>query len=564
MEIIIDGKKLKVKAGITILEAATKAGIKIPTLCYHPDLKPEGRCGICIVEANGKIMTSCNNKIQDGMIIQTNTENIRKQRKINSQLIGCNFEKEEEFRKWLALEELPDIDELKFKSKPSELIDETCNDIVMDFTKCIMCGRCVQKCRDLQTVNAICYSKRANGTIVGKSLGKKLIDTTCVGCGQCSLVCPTGAIKEKEYIEDIKKLLKDKTKHVIAQTAPSIRVAIGEEFGMPAGSLVTGKMVSALRKVGFNKVFDTNFGADITIMEEASELIDRIKNKKLLPQITSCCPGWVNFVEIFYPEMLGHLSSCKSPHQMFGAIAKTYYAKKMKINPKDIVLVSIMPCTAKKYESCRKEMIVDGIKDVDFVITTREASKLIKSFDIDLSKEENSEFDNPIGPGSGGGAIFGTTGGVMESAIRTAYYFLTGHDYPKIEFKSIRGQKGIRETSVKIGKTKLNLAVVHSLSNARKVIETIKKNPDKYHFIEIMACPGGCIGGGGQPKPTTREIVKKRSEAIYKEDKNLKVRQAHKNPQVQELYKTFLKKPLSTEAHKYLHTNYHDRSKCSK
>lgn len=562
MQVTIDGKKIKIDKKCTILEAAHKNGIKIPTLCYHPDLRSDGKCGVCVVQVNGKLMTSCNNEISDGMIIETNNDAIIKQRKMNIQLLGCNFECEEEFRKWLKLENLQDVDELKFKPRASEKLDDSSHDIVMDFEKCVLCGRCIQKCRELQTVNAICYSGRADATVVTKSLGKKLTDTNCVGCGQCSLVCPTNAIREKEFYKDIKELLKDPKKHVIAQTAPSIRVALGEEFGLEPGISVTGQMVSALKKVGFKKVFDTNFGADLTIMEEASELLERIKQNKNLPLITSCCPGWVNFIETFYPEYLNHLSSCKSPHQMFGALIKTYYAQKAKIDPRDIVLVSIMPCTAKKYESCRDEMEVNGIRDVDFVITTRECAKLIKSFSIDLKDEKKIQFDNPMGQGSGGGAIFAATGGVMESAIRTAHYFLTGKEYSKIDFKILRGDSGFREASIKIGNITLNLAVIHSLKNARKIIETLKKTPKKYHFIEIMACPGGCIGGGGQPKPTTMEIIRKRASATYQEDKSLEFRQAHKNPNIIKIYMEFLGKPLGPLSKKLLHTKYSDKSKC--
>ncbi|MCD4704644.1 [FeFe] hydrogenase, group A, partial [bacterium] len=545
MQITINNKKVKVNKDWTILQAAQKAGINIPTLCYHPDLKPEGRCGICIVEADGNIMTSCNNLVKEGMIVKTNTEKVIKYRKINIQLIGCNFEKENEFKKWLKIQKMSDVDELKFKPRRSPKIDDSAHDIIMDFSKCILCGRCIQKCKILQTVNAISYKNRANATTIDKALGKKLIETYCVGCGQCTLVCPTGAIKEKEYIEDVKKALADKNKHVIVQTAPSVRVAIGEEFGMPAGSLVTGEMVTALRKIGFAKIFDTNLGADLTIMEEANELVKRIKEKKNLPLITSCCPGWVSFIEKFFPEMLNHLSTCKSPHQMFGAIAKSYYAQKFHIDPKNIILVSIMPCTAKKYESCRPEMIINDIKDVDYVITTRETAKLMKEMKIDLSKCSKSDFDKPLGAASGGGAIFGTTGGVMESAIRTAHNIITGQDLKNINFQAARGMDGIKKAEVKIGKLKLKIAIVHSLSNARKIMEEIKKDPQKYDFIEVMACPGGCIGGGGQPKPSTMDIAKKRSRAIYQQDKILKVRQAHRNPQIHKLYLEFLKKPLS-------------------
>ncbi len=563
MKITIDNKQYNIKENCTILEACKNAKIKIPTLCYHPDLKPEGRCGMCLVEANGKMITSCNNKISDGMIIKTYTPQIVEYRKTMIELIGCSFEKEEEFKKWLKLENLPDVEELKFKPRKSEPIDDSCHDIVMDFEKCILCGRCIQKCRELQTVNAISYSRRANATKVSKSLDKKLMNTDCVGCGQCTLVCPTGAMREKEYIEDIKKLLKNKSKYLIVQTAPSVRVSLGEEFGMPAGSLVTGKMVSALRKIGFKQVFDTDFGADLTIMEESAELIERLKKNKNLPQFSSCCPGWVNFVENFYPEFIKNLSSCKSPHQMLGAIIKSYWAKKNNIDSKNIITVSVMPCTAKKYESCRKELEVNNINDVDYVITARECAKLIKHFKIDFVNLKNEDFDKPLGESTGAGVIFGASGGVMESAIRTAHFALTGKELKNIDYKEARYSSGIKNATIKIGNTKLNLAIVHSLKNARKLLEDIKTKKTKYDFVEIMACPGGCIGGGGQPKTTNLEVIKKRAEAIYSHDKKLKFRQSHNNPEIKKLYSEFLGKPLSKNSHKLLHTTYSDKSKCS-
>ncbi len=563
MKITINNKTYNIKKELTILEACKLSGIKIPTLCYHPDLIPEGRCGICAVLVNGKFMTSCNNKIKDGMNIVTTSKEILEYRKSIIQLIGCNFEKEEEFRKWLQLENLPDVKELKFKPQKSEKIDNSCHDIVMDFEKCIQCGRCIQKCRNLQTVNAISYSKRANATRVGKALDKKLAYTDCVGCGQCTLVCPTGAIREKENIEDIKKILKDKSKYVVVQTAPSVRVSLGEEFGMPAGTIVTRKMVSALRKIGFKKVFDTDFGADLTIIEEATELVERLKKKKNLPLITSCCPAWVNFAETFYPEFIKNLSSCKSPHQMLGAIIKNYFAKEEKIDPKNIVVVSIMPCTAKKYESCRKEMEVNNNKDVDYVLTIREFAKLIKNFNIDFVNLKEEKFDNPLGESSGAGAIFAASGGVMESAIRTAHFLLTNKELKNIEFVEARGSSGIKSTKVKIGNTVLRLGIIHTLKNARTILEELKVHKNKYDFIEIMACPSGCIGGGGQPKTTTGETIKKRIAAIYKHEKTLKFRQSHNNPQIQKLYKEFLGSPASKISHKLLHTSYSDKSKCS-
>jgi len=569
MYITINGKKIRVEADWTILKAANKAKIKIPTLCYHPDLKPSGRCGICVVEVDpstgsgepGKIMTSCNNLVRAGMVVKTKSPKVLQQRKTNVQLLGCNFEKEEEFRKWLKLENLPDVKELRFKPKPSRKPDISSPAITIDFEKCILCGRCIQKCRDTQSVNAICFSERANAIKLDTSLGLDLDQTTCVQCGQCALVCPMGAIKEHENIDEVKAVLKDKTKHIVVQTAPSVRVALGEEFGMPVGSLVTGKMVTALNKLGFDMVFDTNFGADLTIMEEANELLYRIKNKKPMPMFTSCCPAWVNFMEIFYPKYLKHLSSAKSPHQMFGAIVKSYYANKYKIKPQDIVVVSIMPCTAKKYEIQRDGMACDGCLDVDYVLTTRGLAKLLKEKNINLKKLKNSEFDMPLGLGSGGGAIFGTTGGVMESAIRTAYHILTGREIKNIEYKDVRNSSGIKKTTLKIADQKLNLGIVHGLANARKLMEEIKSGKANYDFVEVMACPGGCIGGGGQPKPTTQEIIQKRASAIYQQDRKLKYRQAHNNPQIQQLYQEFLGKPLSKKSHKLLHTTYHSKSK---
>jgi iron-only hydrogenase group A len=564
MQIKINYKKVKVKAGQTVLEVAKAHGIHIPYLCYHPDLKPEGRCGICTVEIDGKLQTSCNTKVREGMEVITNSPQIVKQRKTNAQLIGCNFEKEEEFKKWLKLAQLPDIEELKFKPQASRPPDISSPAITIDFEKCILCGRCIQKCREVQSVNAISYSERANAIKLDTTLGLDLNKTTCVQCGQCSVVCPTGAIQEHENIDEVKKALKKKNKHIVVQTAPSVRVALGEEFAMPPGSLVTGQMVTALQSLGFDQVFDTNFAADLTIMEEAHELLYRIKNNKTMPMFTSCCPAWVNFMEIFYPQHLKHLSSCKSPHQMFGAIVKTYYAQKFKINPQDIIVVSIMPCTAKKYEIQRKEMVCDGCHDVDYVLTTRGLAKLLKEKNIDLKKLKDSEFDMPLGLGSGGGAIFGATGGVMESAIRTAHYILTGKEIKNIEYQDVRNSPGIKKTTLKVAGQKLNLGVVHGLANARKMMEEIKSGKADYDFVEVMACPGGCIGGGGQPKPTTREIIKKRASAIYKQDRILKYRQAHNNPQIKQLYDEFLGQPLSKKSHHLLHTKYQKHSTCQR
>ncbi len=555
MQVIIDGKKVKVEKGISIWEAVRRIGIEIPTLCFHPDLEVKGRCRVCLVEVNGKLMTSCDNKVAERMIIKTNTDKVMKARRLNLELLASNYQRECEFNRLHQLRDMHDLKELRFQPEPPKKVDDSAYAITRDPSKCILCGKCVAKCRDVQGVNAICFQGRGNALEVGTYFDHKISDTVCVSCGQCSLVCPTNAISETNNIEDVKKVLKDKTKHVVVQTAPAVRASIGEEFEMEPGSLVTKKMVTALRKLGFDMVFDTDFGADLTIIEEANELVERIKKKDILPMITSCSPGWINFIEKFYPELLKHLSSCKSPHQMFGAIVKTYYAEKQSIDPKNIVVVSIMPCTAKKYEANRKEL--KG--DVDYVLTTRETSRLMKQQGIDLSKCDEEEFDQPLGMSSGGAAIFGTTGGVMEAALRTAYYVITGKEYDKIDFNEVRNSTGIKEATIKIDGLKLNVAVVNGLRNARYVLEELKQGKSKYHFIEIMACPGGCIGGGGQPRPTTNEIIKKRRQAIYKQDKIMKIRRSHKNPAIIQLYDEFLGKPLGKMSKELLHTSYRDK-----
>jgi len=563
INITINKKVFEANDNETILDTCKRNNIYIPTLCYHPDLKKEAKCRICIVEANGKIVTSCNTFVQKDMIIITENEKINEHRKTLLELMMGNDPKLLEE----AENELVDIaKKLKISKTPfKKLIDKPSRGyggvLHVDNNKCIMCGKCVQKCQITQEVFAICYDKRGVNTLVTPYLQKKLDDTVCIFCGQCSLSCPTGAIKEKDYTEEVFKAIKDPTKHVIVQSAPSIRATIGETQGMPVGSKVTGKLVTALKQMGFDKVVDTNFAADLTIIEEGTELIDRIQNKKPLPLFTSCSPGWVLFMEHFYPELIPNVSSCKSPQQMMGTMIKTYYAKKNNINPKDIVSVSIMPCTAKKFEAQRPEMNTSGYQDVDYVLTTREAGRMIKKAKIDFKNLKDSDFDPLLGESTGAAVIFAATGGVMEAALRFAAEVLENKKLEKIDFTEVRGLAGIKEASLTIAGIELNVAVAHGGSNAHKIIKLVKENPSKYHFIEIMACPGGCIGGGGQPLSTSKNIIQKRTAAIYDIDKNLSYRKSQDNPEIKQIYQDFLGKPGGHKAHELLHTYYIKRNK---
>jgi NADP-reducing hydrogenase subunit HndD len=555
MQVTINNNKVECGEGKTILEVLKQHGIKVPTLCYHPDLKAEGRCRICIVEVDGKFMTSCDTEIKDGMNIITNSKRVLNARKLNTELIAshhlnvCDIELEDNE----LCEVIQDLGLTKsrFKQLSEKVIDSGNPSIYVDPNKCILCGRCVQACQKVQEFFTIELINRGIFTKVSPAFELPLGEAACTYCGQCSLVCPVGAIKEKDDTAAIIKALKDKKKHIVAQTAPSIRAALGEAFGMPAGTLVTGKMVAALRRLGFDKVFDTNLGADMTIMEEASEFIERVKKNGPFPMITTCCPAWIKFMEDRHHELFKNMSSCKSPHEMLGILTKTYYAKKHNIPRKDIVVVSIMPCTAKKFESTRPEFL----KEVDYVLTTREAARLIKKFNIDFVNLPEEDFDPTLGVSSGAGAIFGASGGVMEAALRTAYEFATGTSVTKLEFDQIRGMDGIKEGSIIINDKEIRFAVAHGGKN---IVELLKRK-DKYHFIEMMACPGGCIGGGGQPIPTTEEIKKKRMQAIYQQDANLPIRKSHENPVVKQIYKELLGKPLSKKAHKLLHTKYKKR-----
>ena len=566
----IDDKKVCVPEGTTILDAAKQAGIDIPTLCFLKDINEVGDCRMCIVEVEGRrgFATSCIQTVEEGMVVHTHTPNVLEARHMILDLIISNHSKDCLTCTRSGNCELQDLAikfnvlDIEFQGERTEhKIDDKSPSIVRDFNKCILCRRCVATCKNVQNIGAIDCIGRGFESCISTTYDHSLNDVNCTFCGQCIEACPTGALHEKENINDVWAKLKDPDTFVVVQTAPSVRVTLGEEFGMEIGTNVTGKMVSALKHLGFDKVFDTNTGADFTIMEEATEFVKRFKENDNLPMTTSCCPGWVRFAEMEYPENLPHLSSCKSPHQMFGAIIKSYYAEKNNIDPSKIYVVSVMPCIAKKYESKREEMEVDGIRDVDAVITTRELSRMIKQANIEFDKLEDDTFDNPMGEATGAAAIFGVTGGVMEAALRTAYELITGEELQKLEFEDIRGEKGIKKATVKIGDKDVKVAVVHGLKNARKIMEEIKNGTADYSFVEVMACPGGCIMGGGQPIKNskirmTTDVEAKRAAAMYSIDERSTIRKSHENPVLKQIYKDYIGKPGEHKAHELLHTHY--------
>lgn len=565
----IDGIPVTVPSGTTIMEAARTIGIKIPSLCHHPDLGVRAFCRVCLVEDSWsrRLKTACNNLVDEAGDITTNSPKVRKARKTILELILANHpqdclhcEKNGKCELQTLAAEYNirgNIFDQVWKPVPKEMSNPA---LVRDMTKCIRCGRCVEACQAIQTTNAIGYSGRSVDFKITTAFEKPLSESPCVYCGQCVAVCPVGALYEKDDTQKVWNALDDPDKFVIVQTAPAVRVAIGEEFGMERGAIATGKMVAALRRLGFDKVFDTDFSADLTIMEEGYELLDRIKNGGTLPMITSCSPGWVNFVEKTYPDLLPNVSSCKSPQQMFGAIAKTYYADKMGIPRDKMFVVSIMPCIAKKYECQRPEMNASGYQDVDVVLTTRELAKMIRMAGLDFNFLQEEQFDHPLGLGSGAGAIFGTSGGVMEAAIRTVYEVVTGKEPESLDFTACRGHEGIKEATLDLDGTPVKVAITNGLKNARVLMDKIRAGEADYHFIEVMCCPGGCVGGGGQPFRTTAAIREHRMDGLYTVDKNLPIRQSHKNPDIQILYSEFLQEPNSHLAHELLHTHYEDRS----
>ena len=575
VNLVIDGKEISVKEGTTILQAALQNGIDIPTLCFLKEINEVGDCRMCIVEVEGRkgFATSCIQKVEEGMVVKTHSHAVVEARKIILDLILSNHH-----RDCLTcsrngnceLQELAakfNVQVVEFEGERTKhKVDDKSPSIVRDFNKCILCRRCVATCKYVQKIGAIDCINRGFDSCISTTYDHSLNDVDCTFCGQCIESCPTGALKEKENIQDVWRKLRDEGTFVVVQTAPAVRVALGEEFGMPIGTNVAGKMITALKSIGFDRVFDTNTGADLTIMEEANEFIERIQNDGVLPMITSCSPGWVRFAEKNFPENLDHLSSCKSPHQMFGAIIKSYFADKYNIDREKICVVSVMPCIAKKYECSRDEMEVDGIRDVDYVITTRELARMIKQANIDFCELEDGKFDEPMGEASGAGAIFGTTGGVMEAAIRTAVDTLEGKSMDKLEYTQVRGEKGIKEATLKIAGKDIKVAVASGLANARKIMEQIRDGKCDYHFVEIMACPGGCIMGGGQPIKSSKirstvDVAKLRRDALYSIDEKSVVRKSHENPFMIKLYKEFLEKPGSHKAHKYLHTTYTKKEK---
>ena len=574
----IDNQKVTVFEGTTILEAAKKAGIDIPTLCFLKDINEAGDCRMCIVEVEGRkdFATSCIQTVEDGMVVHTHTPNVLEARHVILDLIISNHTKDcltctrSGNCELQSLAVKFNVLNVEFTGEMSKhKIDDLSPSIVRDFNKCILCRRCVAVCKNIQQIGAIDCINRGFDSCISTVDDKSLNDVNCTFCGQCIQACPTGALHEKESINDLWIKLKDPETYVIAQTAPAVRVALGEEFQMDIGTNVTGKMVASLKRLGFDKVFDTNVGADFTIMEEAHEFLERLKEKDNMPMITSCCPSWIKFIEMNYPDLLQHLSSCKSPHQMLGSLLKTYFAKKENIDPSKIYVVSIMPCVAKKYERQRPELKNNGLYDVDNVITTRELARMIKQANIDFEKIEDQEYDMPLGETTGAGAIFGVTGGVMEAALRTAQDKLKGEDVEKFEFIEVRGEKGIKEANITINGRNLHVAVVSGLSNAKKILEELKLGKSSYDFIEVMACPGGCIMGGGQAIKNSKvrakmDIAKLRGKALYSIDEKSKIRKSHENPIVKKVYEEFLEEPGSYRAHKLLHTTYSKKEKYKK
>ncbi len=573
VNITIDTRKIQVPKNITVLEAARYANIDIPTLCFLKDINEIGACRMCVVEIQGarSLQAACVYPVSEGLVIQTQTPAVREARKVTLELILSNHDKKcltcvrSRNCELQRLAEELNIKDLRFDGETCNLpLDNFSPSIVRDPNKCVLCRRCVSMCKNVQQVAVIDTNERGFNTIVSSAFNKTLNEVPCTMCGQCINVCPVGALREKDDTDKVWDALADKDLHVIVQTAPAVRVALGEEFGMPIGSRVTSNMIAALRRLGFDKVFDTDTAADLTIMEEGTELINRIKNGGKLPVITSCSPGWIKFCEHNYPEFLDNLSSCKSPHEMFGAVLKSYYAEKMGIDPSKVFVVSIMPCTAKKFEAKRPELSSTGYPDVDVVLTTRELARMIREAAIDFMDLPERHFDDPMGEASGAGVIFGATGGVMEAALRTVAEILDGKPHDNIEYGQVRGVEGIKEASVEAGGITIKAAVVHGLANARKLLEKIKSGEAEYHFVEIMACPGGCVNGGGQPIQSSRvrswiDLRAERAKAIYDEDKEMPIRKSHENPKVKMLYDEFLGEPGSHKSHELLHTHYAKR-----
>jgi NADH-quinone oxidoreductase subunit G len=570
INLTINNRKIQAEPGTTILQAATAAGEKIPTLCNIKELFPTGACRMCVVEAKGKptLIPSCAFPVEEGMEVQTQSPRVINARRTIIQLLlashpfDCLTCPKNGYCELQSLASEYAVDRVPYKGKTRHhYTDFSSPSIIREPDKCILCGRCVRVCEEVQGVAAIDFTRRGFNTMVLPPFEMDLSETTCVNCGQCTLACPTGALHEVRVVEKVMQTLQEGKKYLVAQAAPAIRVSLGDFFGLPTGANVTGKVAAALRRIGFRQVFDTDFAADLTIMEEGTELVQRISKKEKLPLFTSCCPAWIKFAEIYYPELLPNISTCKSPQEMMGATIKSYLAKKQNIDPKDIFVVSVMPCTAKKFEAARPELSSEsGVADVDAVLTTRQLNRLMQIYGIDFGSLAEEEFDRPFGAPTGSGDIFAASGGVMESALRSAYFLLTKKDLTNLDFTDVRGMTGVKEASVKVGDLTIRVAVANRLSNARLLAERVKAGDAPWDFIEVMACPGGCAGGGGQLFGYDPERTEQRVKSVYALEKSRTIRLSYKNPAVTEIYKEFFGEPGSHKAHELLHTDYAPRA----